>query len=255
MSSLSPSYQMDMAKKIAEILENKYEEDELFYLESFKEKTDICFEIIYKNYDADILRTLYKMPDDGLIRMALDLGLNIPIVLPSIPEFRWVLSLKETNMDTAKVMFEKAYKLVYENPSEAVTIANSTLETIIKFILVEMKITFDDKITLHKLTEVLLKEWNCFPNKELQDHIRNIGSSFINISQNIEQLRSSQTSAHGKTKEDHIIDDPIYSVFIINSVTTVGFFLIALFNKKQGKDISKKPINPTKDTIAEDIPF
>ena len=36
----------------------------------------------------------------------------------------------------------------------------------------------------------------------------------------------------GKTKEDYLITDSIYTYFVVNAVTTVGLFLQSYFNTK-----------------------
>ncbi len=145
-------------------------------------------------------------------------------------------------------MFGKAYKLIEEDPAQSIALANSALESIIKHILENPKVTikYDPKDTLRKLTETILKEFNFFPSKELQGNIKCIGSSLLTISSEIEILRSDKTSAHGKGKQDYVIDDGLYSVFVLNAITTVGLFMISFFNKKYG----------TQEEIRDvDIPF
>jgi hypothetical protein len=53
------------------------------------------------------------------------------------------------------------------------------------------------------LTDHILKEFNIFPNKELQKDIRKIASSLITIAKTIDDVRSKNTDAHG-IKDDHL---------------------------------------------------
>ena len=71
------------------------------------------------------------------------------------------------------------------------------------------------------------------------------------ISNHIETLRSTKTSAHWKTKKDYLIDDPLYAYFVVNSVSTVGLFLINFYEKKYNKKVE---INEEKRKIM-DVPF
>jgi len=63
----------------------------------------------------------------------------------------------------------------------------------------------------------------------LNENIRNIGSGLLNSSKAIEAIRSSHTEAHGT--EDEIISDPIYAMLVVNSVSTVGLFLLNYYEK------------------------
>ena len=62
--------------------------------------------------------------------------------------------------------------------------------------------------------------------------IKTIGSSLLAINQTIEKLRSEKTNFHGKTNEDYLINDTIYTYFIINTVATVGLFLNSYYKTK-----------------------
>ncbi|WP_187759554.1 abortive infection family protein [Treponema pectinovorum] len=93
------------------------------------------------------------------------------------------------------------------------------------------------KDTLYSLACSIFKE---FKLSGLDDNysteIKNIGKSMISICQNIEKLRSDKTLLHGKQEEDMIIDDPMYTYFIINTVCTIGKFRIAFYEKNYPKD-------------------
>ena len=63
--------------------------------------------------------------------------------------------------------------------------------------------------------------------------INNIGSGLLSVSKVIEEIRSNHTKeAHGKLEDDYIIKDHLYAHFIINSVATVGLFLINFYEEK-----------------------
>ena len=66
------------------------------------------------------------------LKVAIDMGIETPDYIPSIPTFR--NKIKE-NYKNASETFEKAFREVEKDPSLAIGLANSVLESIIKDIL------------------------------------------------------------------------------------------------------------------------
>jgi len=48
-----------------------------------------------------------------------------------------------------------------------------------------------------------------------------------------------------------MVEDSLYAVFIINSISTVGLFLISFYEKKYKNNLKEND----KDVLVEDIPF
>ncbi|WP_335964260.1 abortive infection family protein [Galbibacter sp. PAP.153] len=107
------------------------------------------------------------------------------------------------------------------------------MESIVKEILKDDRIKSKIKgtETLYKLTSIILKEFN-FLDSNHPVEIKTIGSSLLSISQSIEKLRSEKTYFHGKTEEDYLITDSLYTYLVVNAVTTVGLFLQSYFKIK-----------------------
>ena len=170
------------------------------------------------------------MSGTTLLKVAIDLWVDTPDFIPSIPTFRNEL---KAEYKTAYDTFTKAYKQIEADPSLAIGLANSALESIIKEILKDDRIS--NKVnggeTLYKLTSIILKEFNLV-NEEHPKEIKTISSSLLAINQSIEKLRSEKTNFHGKTIDDYLINDSIYTYFIINSVATVGMFLNSYYKTK-----------------------
>ncbi len=197
----------------------------------------------------DLYKTLNEIDGETLLKIAIDLGVETPDFIPSIPTFR---SKIKSSYETASQTFEKAFRQIEESPETAIGLANSALESIIKEILKDdsIKIKLDTKKTLYKLTIDILKEFQLFPNGNMLEEIKTISSSLLAINQSIEKLRSEKTNFHGKTKEDYIIKDPLYTYFIVNSVTTIGLFLMSFYKTKFLT--AKQNIAETEDN---DLPF
>ena len=189
------------------------------------------FSIVEKeNKKLDLHATLHSMSGNTLLKIAIDLGVDTPDFIPSIPTFKNEL---KSEYKTAYDTFTKAYKQIETDPSIAVGLANSALESIIKEILKDERISSKIKggETLSKLTSIILKEFN-ITNDDHPIEIKTIGSSLLAINQSIEKLRSEKTNFHGKTNDDYLISDAIYTYFIVNSVATVGIFLISYYKNK-----------------------
>lgn len=71
-----------------------------------------------------------------------------------------------------------------------------------------------------------LKEF-ILTNSEHPIEIKTIFSSLLSINQAIEK-----TNFHGKTNDDYLINDTIYTVFIINTVVTAGLYLNSYYKTK-----------------------
>lgn len=240
---ISPRYQMQLVNSVEQALWNEYKSYRKIrlYINKWHKKNykpggfnkDYWenFSIVEKdNKDIDLTLTLHNMTGTDLLKIAIDLGVDTPDFIPSIPTFKNEL---KADYKTAYDTFSKAYKQIHTDPSTAVGLANSALESIIKEILKDDRIssTITGKETLYKLTSIILKEFN-LTNEDHPKEIKTIGSSLLAINQAIEKLRSEKTNFHGKTNDDYLINDTIYTFFIVNSVATVGLFLNSYYKTK-----------------------
>jgi hypothetical protein len=203
-----------------------------------------------ENGEIDLITTLHGIDGETLLKIAIDLGVDTPDFIPSIPTFRNEI---KSDYKTASATFENAIKQIETHPDIAISLANSALESIIKEIFKDHRIETKPKQgkTLYDLTCELLKEFQLFPDSNMPKEIKTIGSSLLAINQNIEKLRSEKTNVHGKTNEDYIIEDPLYTYFIVNSVTTVGLFLKSYYGLK----FPKAKVNDNKNDFLDDLPF
>ena len=254
---VSPKYQMGLVSKINVKIWEVYESyrNVLFYIEKWHEldeQNDWQNFAIYTKMNKesiDLEKTLHGVDGEILIKMAIDLGIATPDFIPAFPTFKKEL---KSDYNTSFQSFEKAVKNIEENPDLAVGLANSTLESIIKHILEDERLVLNATAsdTLYKLASSILKEFSMFPmgkNSEMPEEIKNIGSSLLNVSQNIEKIRSTKTNLHGKTKGDYILNDSLYAYFVVNSITTVGMFLKSFYESKF--------INNSANSEPDDLPF
>lgn len=214
------------------------------------------FQIFEKDGKIDLNSTLHNISDfEIIIKIAVDLGIETPGFIVAVPVIKNKL---KQNYTTAHKSFENSIKQIEENPSLAIGLANSTLESIIKHILDNDNIhpRLNGGETLYDLAQIILKEFLLFPKNELPIEIKTIGSSLLKISQTVEVLRSTKTVFHGKAKNDYIINDSLYAYFVVNTVSTIGLFLMSFYKKKY--DI--KNVDPDVNEVEvkndiEQIPF
>ena len=231
MELISPKYRVALIQNIKKVVWNSYSTlaQVYEYMTGWQHYQHFDIEFDGRNNIA-IEPTLNNIDSETLIKIAVDLGIDTPDFIPSIPTFRNIIKVEYA---TASVTFESAYKKIETEPEIAIGLANSALESIIKEILKDTRITtqWKDNDTLYSLTKSLLKEFNLMPTANMPEEIKTIGSSLVAVAQGIEKLRCDKTYFHGKTNDDYVISDPMYVYFIVNSICAVGMFIRSFYKK------------------------
>ena len=256
---ISPKYFMSLIPKVENALWNLFDKSKYKNVKRYILKWHLGdynsenFHIYYDNDQIDLAETLYSMPSELIIKIAIDIGVDTPGFLPSIPTFKNVLKDKNQN---AFQSFERAIKNVSENPDEAVSLANATLEGIIKTVLSSEQFSdleYNSRDTLYALSQTILKRFKIYPGAQKEiDEIQKIASGLLTACQNIESLRSTKTKSHGKTNDDYIITDTLWANFVVNSVATIGLFVSEYFEKKYKVAITE---DKKEEIVPDDIPF
>lgn len=259
MNKISPKYQMRIVKDLNDRLYELFKsyDDVEAYVEKWREVYDdfgnANFYIQYKDDEhkkIDLKKTLHLVDGETLLKMAIDLGIETPDLIPSIPTFKNEL---KSSYATAAQTFDKAYRNVEKDPNLAIGLANSALESIIKEILKDkrLEVPYNDRDTLSKLIKNICKAFRLYTEDSLPKEVQRIAQSLIACSNAIEDLRSTKTEMHGKTQDDFIINDPICAFFIVNAVSTVGLFLLNYYKAKFPSMKNNLPSTFTYD----DLPF
>jgi hypothetical protein len=256
MDKISPAYLMMLIQRINDRLFELYSsyENVAMYLERWHEVYDCLgdnenFYFVYKDNERqklDTKKTLAGIDGEMLLKIAIDLNIETPDYIPSIPTFKNAL---KSSYETASQTFDKAFKNVEVDPSLAIGLANSALESIIKEMLKDTRIKVErrEKETLSNLVKDICKAFKMTSDANFPGEIKTIANSLLNACKSIEDLRSDKTIFHGKTDDSYIVNDPVYAYFVINTVTTVGLFLLNYYKLKY------PPI--TQNIVDNDLPF
>lgn len=258
---ISPVYRMELLEKVEATIWQKYSsyrkvEQYIKLNQIWTDTWTADFNIEYFtegnnrgkiNLSETLAKLAVEMPD-RLLKIAIDLGIETPDFIPSIPTFRNKLKDDYKNASTS---FEKAFHNIETDPQEAVGHANSVLESIIKEILSDER--FEDIEYSEKnkhLVRQILKVFQLNPGSpKMPDEMKAIGSSLITVSQAIEDLRSDKTLHHGQESEKYLIDQPLYAYFVVNACATFGLFLIDFYENKFPKPVLAFDIDD------DDLPF
>ena len=246
MNGISPRYQMSIVQNINDRLFELYKsyEDVANYLDKWHIVYDCYgdnenFYFYFKDEERkklDVKKTLHHIDGETLLKIAIDLGVETPDYIPSIPVFKNEL---KSSYETASQTFEKAFKNVEEDPSLAIGLANSALESIIKEILKDDRIdvVWNEKDTLSNLVKSICKAFKLTTDAEMPNEIKTNSSSLLNACKAIDDLRSDKTIFHGKMDSNYVVAEPLYAYFIVNAVSTVGLFLLNFYKLRFPKTV------------------
>lgn len=253
---MSPRYHINLIKQVNDAIFNEFGsyENVEFYMQKWQYDIDAFrknFFIFHKGENSttiDLRRTLNELDGETLIKIAIDMGIETPDFIPSIPIFRNEI---KAEYPSASAMFEQAYKKIDSEPDTAIGLANSAFESIIKEILKDERIHIENKKgdTLYKLATDLLKIFKMFPDSDMPDEIKAIGSGLLKSCQAIENLRSDKTNFHGHISDDYIVKDELYVYMVINAICTIGKFLNSFYKLKY------PPIEIISQEEIIDLPF
>lgn len=249
---ISPAYLMELITQVEERIWKEYESYKQVrnYISKWHEWEQNWENFrIYEKEESkiDLNKTLHEMSGDTVMKIAIDMGVDTPDFIPAVPVFRNEI---KNSYENAYETFNKAFKQIETDPDIAIGLANSVLESILKEILKDerLEIKIKGNETLYKLVLKLVSKFN-FLDDQHPKEIKAIGSSLLKLSQAIENIRSNSTNFHGKTSDDFLVDHRLYAYFIINSVTTVGTFLISYYKELYPS------IHFNDSSMEDDLPF
>lgn len=202
------------------------------------------FDIQYNsNNKIDLFQTLRNIPNETLLQIAIDLGIEVPALVPAIPE-KIELKIEELGdkFQLVHTQITEAIESCYKKPDDAIFMINTALETTCKRIL-EGNNDYNAKDHSTELIKKITTHIGLTYDTNAPRAIKNITSSLYNIGKSIDDLRANWTSGQGKDTTQKIITDSNYAFFCVNAIASVILFLLS----------TEKPVK--NHAPEDDIPF
>jgi hypothetical protein len=231
MQNISPRYIIELRQKIATALFNEYTSSKYQNIKEYLELwiTDNDFSIVYLDNRIDARKTLSNIPIEKLFKIAINLDVAIPYLVPAVQE-KIEIKVEKLGSNYQLIIdsVTRATKDIYEKPDEAIVHINSALETILKMILsTRQDPKYNNKKHSYYLMQIFIE--NEFGKiKNMPRELQTITSSLLNIAKSIEDLRSNKTSAQGKDESQSIVNNSNYSILCVNAVSSIILFLTSL---------------------------
>lgn len=263
---ISPLYMQQLKDRVEEALWSLFEKSKYRqvgeYIERWHKDDGNFWEnfcIYTKDDHIDLSSTLTGMPNDILIKIAADIGVDTPGLLPCIPVMKNILNQNNTN---AYTNFERAVKNVYDHPDQSVALAASTLEGLFKTILGSScgaaPSISTKNASLSDLTNKVVKELIGACDAGTPVEIKTLASQLRSLGSTIDNLRSDKSVAHGKADGEYVVDDPLWAETVVNVTAALGILLWRLFERHRAQE-AKAQLLPVPASYLEvyegDIPF
>lgn len=257
--SISPLYMQKLKNRVEGALWNLFDESKYRQVEEYIRRwheddgnfwENFC---VYRKDDhIDLSHTLAEMPNDILVRLAADIGVETPGMLPCIPVMKNILSQNNTN---AYMNFERAVSNVYDHPDQSVALAASSLEGVIKTIC--QGIDFESPIknlSLSELTNKAVKELIGVCDADTPQEIKTLATQIRGLGNTIDNLRSDKSTAHGKAAGEYVINDELWAETVVNATATLGILLWRLYERFCNSKGIKADVQPL-SVYDDEIPF
>lgn len=255
--SISPLYMQKLKNRVEGALWNLFDESKYRQVEEYIRRwheddgnfwENFC---VYRKDDhIDLSHTLAEMPNDTLVRLAADIGVETPGMLPCIPVMKNILNQNNTN---AYMNFTYAVKNVYDRPDQAVALAASSLEGVIKTICKDTDPDSPIKnLSLSRLTNTVVKELIGSCDVDTPQEIKTLATQIKGLGNTIDNLRSDKSTAHGKAAGEYVIDDELWAETVVNATATLGILLWRLYErsrKPKGIKVDAQPLLVCDDEI------
>ena len=129
-------------------------------------------------------------------------------------------------------LWQKAIERKETDPEAAITSARTLLESVLKYILDEQKITYTDSIDLPELYKEVSKSLNLAPEQHQEQIFKQILGGVHGVVGGLGALRNKLGDAHGKSIHS-VKPKQRHSELAVNLAGTVSIFLFKTFNENK----------------------
>ena len=134
-------------------------------------------------------------------------------------------SIEKSGIDYVNEQWQKALERRVLDPEGAITTARTLLESVCKYILEKMQVSFDEKLDLPKLYYLTAENLHLAPQQYTEDIFKQILGGCQTIVNNLGTLRNKSGDAHGKVQR-YIKPSERHAKLAVNLAGTMAVFLI-----------------------------
>ena len=178
-----------------------------------------------------VKQLLSDVDDSVIIKVAMDLGLDIPSqpLASSTDDFRKIL--QQHSIEACIEDFDRAISNLESDPANAVGMASTTLETMCKAILDTMGESYPKDESLTSLYKEVQSIMNLSPEGYADPQLKRILGGLTNTAAGLATLRTKFSTFHGRGSKQYRLGKR-HARLAINSMATVGLFLLETFDEK-----------------------
>ncbi len=143
------------------------------------------------------------------------------------------ISAAITKLDASHIhgIWQKALDRRADDPEGAITSARTLLESVIKTILNDMKVDFDEVTDLPKLWALVAESLNLSPSQHQEQVFKAILGNCQSIVNYLGSLRNKISDAHGQGRNP-VKPQPRHAELAVNLAGTMASFLVSTFEEK-----------------------
>ena len=146
-------------------------------------------------------------------------------------------ALAKREFDALQIEFERAVRLVQEDPPAAVTAACALLEALFRAYLEGTGVPLPDKQTIKPLWGVVQKGLNLEPKGQADQDVQRVLSGLGSVVDGIGAFRTHAGSAHGGGKYRYKVQAR-HARLVVNAAHTLATFIIETWDSRQpNKDL------------------
>ena len=127
-------------------------------------------------------------------------------------------------------LWRKALERMTSDPEGAITLAKSLLESVLKHILDERKLTYSEKADLPELYRFVAKELNLAPDQHTEENFKRILGGITSVVNELGSLRNRLGDAHGRGKGG-VRPAPRHAELAVNLAGSIALFLVGTTKK------------------------
>jgi hypothetical protein len=140
--------------------------------------------------------------------------------------------IRDRDIDSINMEFDRALTNVEQNPREAVSAASNILESLCKIYIEDEKLDKPNKLDLKNVWTIVRKDLGFDPSILEDKDLQAILTGLLSIVDGVGALRTHASSAHGAGKKIYKLE-PRHARLAIHSAHTVALFTLESWNKKK----------------------